>query len=124
MASRRESARLTNRASTSSYFFTAARVDAPFHPCEHTYFDPACSSCPHHCSKLGSRATGLTDEEVAAARAKYGTNFTPGEAKPGLLKKIFAQLNNTVVYILIGAAVISAIFKDWADLGLIIAVVV
>lgn len=61
---------------------------------------------------------------MAAARAKYGTNFTPGESKPGLLRKIFAQLNNTVVYILVGAAIISAIFKDWADLALIVAVVV
>lgn len=60
---------------------------------------------------------------LTAVRTFSSSLFEPA-AKPGLLKKIFAQCNNSVVYILVGAAIISAIFKDWADLGLIIAVVV
>jgi Ca2+-transporting ATPase len=57
---------------------------------------------------------------VEASRAKYGPNTTPSPPKPGIFAKIWAQLNNMLVFILLGAAVIAGIFQDWGDLALIL----
>ena len=74
--------------------------------------------------RFGSRATGLTAAEVLASRARYGPNFSPTAPPPTLLQRIGNQLNNTLMYILIGALIIAGVFKDWADFGLILAVIV
>ncbi|RYY36352.1 hypothetical protein EON62_01805, partial [archaeon] len=54
------------------------------------------------CSRLGSRESGLTDAEVAESRRKFGPNSTPSAPKPGIFSKIWQQVNNILIYILIG----------------------
>jgi len=68
--------------------------------------------------------SGLTAAEVDASRAKYGKNTTPSAHKKTLLMRLWEQINGSVIYILIGAAIVSGYFKDWPDLGLIVSVII
>ena len=71
-----------------------------------------------------SSMAGLTDDEVAARRQKYGPNKMTQGAKRTLLGRIWDQINNILIWILIISAIIEAIFQSWADLILIVAVIV
>lgn len=56
---------------------------------------------------------GLSDAEVAARRTRYGPNaMTPGTQRT-LLRKIWDQVNNSLIWLLIASAVIEAIFQSW-----------
>lgn len=66
---------------------------------------------------------GLSAEEARTRLTTYGPNEMTAGKKPSLLSKLWAQLNNAVMYILAGAAVIGAIYQDWAEVALIAAVV-
>ena len=67
---------------------------------------------------------GLTDAQVAASRAKYGPNRMTVAAKAGFFAKLWDQINSSLIWILLGAAVVSAGLQQWVDLGLIVAVIV
>jgi magnesium-transporting ATPase (P-type) len=71
-----------------------------------------------------SRAAGLSLEEVAASRARWGGNSATASKPPSVLRQIWGQLNNMLMYLLIGACIISGVFQDWPDFGLIIAVII
>ena len=55
------------------------------------------------------RKKGLTDAEVAARLEKYGQNKLSEKRKETLLEKIWKQVNNVLVGILVFVAVISAV---------------
>lgn len=72
---------------------------------------------------LDSHAGGLTEVEAARRLVVYGRNeLTPVE-KPSLLKRIWEQLNNVLIFILLVAAVVSGVLLEWAEVGLILAVI-
>ncbi len=58
-------------------------------------------------TKLGSSSeSGLTQSEAAARLKRDGPNrLTPPE-KPGFLRKLWDQLNNVLIWILLAAAVV------------------
>ena len=67
--------------------------------------------------------SGLSDEEVRKRLEKYGHNELaerPGKA----FGKTVEQINSFVIWLLIGAAVISAILGDWVEAGAILLIVV
>ncbi len=73
--------------------------------------------------KLGSGADGLSGDEVAKRLAEVGLNRLPQGEKGGLLKRFFKHFHDTLIYILIGAAVITAGLGHLIDTIVITAVI-
>lgn len=69
------------------------------------------------------RHKGLTDEEAARRLQEYGPNRLAGKKPKTWLQRLFAQINDVLVYVLIAAAVVSAVVGEVAD-AIIIALVV
>lgn len=67
---------------------------------------------------------GLTDEIVNERLKQYGFNELATKRKRTLWQRIFAQINDVLVYVLIIAALISAFVGEWADASIIALVVV
>jgi len=58
---------------------------------------------------------GLSEEEVNKRLDEYGANKLTGSKSRSLIQRIFAQINNVLIYVLIVAAVISGILGEVAD---------
>lgn len=71
-----------------------------------------------------SPATGLTTEEAQARLAKYGENKLKGKPKKSLIALFFAQLQDMLIYVLLGAAVITVYIGEYVDSIIILLVVV
>src|SRR3712207_261618 len=67
--------------------------------------------------------TGLSSEEIKARQEKYGLNKLDSEKKETLFKLFLCQINDAMIYILIGAAILSAIVGELSD-AIIIAIVI
>lgn len=68
--------------------------------------------------------TGLSVEEVTARLAKYGQNKLKGKAKKSLLALFLAQLQDMLIYVLLGAAAITLFIGEYADSVIILLVVI
>ena len=74
--------------------------------------------------ELGSNPiTGLSQDEVQLKREKFGLNQLETKKPKTLLAMFFAQLNDILIYILIAAAIISALLGETSD-AIIIAIVI
>jgi len=74
--------------------------------------------------QLDTDGEGLSEGEAAARLEKYGPNRLP-EAKPrSALVRFFSHFNNLLIYVLLGAAVITAALNHWIDTVVIMAVVI
>jgi len=74
---------------------------------------------------LASDATnGLLTTETNQRLKIVGKNELTPPPKPTFLKRLWAQINNILVFILIAAAIVSGILKEWAEVGLIIGVLI
>ena len=67
---------------------------------------------------------GLTAEGVTNARERYGRNELPREKQSSALMLILAQINNPIIYILLIAAVLTALLADPVDSIVIFVVVI
>ena len=67
---------------------------------------------------------GLNNEEINKRQAKFGKNEMPKAKKTPAWKRFLLQFHNLLIYILIGAAVITALMDHWIDTWVILAVVV
>ncbi|MBM9536257.1 cation-transporting P-type ATPase [Desulfobulbus alkaliphilus] len=74
--------------------------------------------------RLESRSSGLHTEEAKERLAAIGPNRLPTAPKEGLLKRFFKHFNELLIYILLVAAVVTALLGYWIDTGVILAVVV
>ncbi|MFO7579950.1 MAG: cation-transporting P-type ATPase [Nitrosomonas halophila] len=74
--------------------------------------------------KLGSGPGGLTEAEASERIELVGPNRLPVADKDSLIKRFFKHFHDTLIYILIGAAVITAALGHWIDTLVIMAVVV
>lgn len=73
---------------------------------------------------LGSDAEhGLIGQEVERRHAEFGPNELPEAPPPSLLKLFLSQFTSVIVWVLIGAAVISGLLEDWLDAAAILAIV-
>jgi len=72
---------------------------------------------------LRTRSGGLDAAEVEERRDRHGPNRLRPPAKAGPLKRFLKHLHNILIYILIAAAVGTALLGHWVDTGVIIAVV-
>ena len=68
-------------------------------------------------------ATGLSGVEAAERLARYGQNKLEGKPKKSLLSLFFAQLQDMLIYVLLGAAVITLFIGEYADSAIILLVV-
>jgi len=67
---------------------------------------------------------GLTSEEVENRREKYGLNELQEAPPTTFLELLWAQINSFVIYMLLGAAIISALLGDYTEAIAIMAIVV
>jgi Ca2+-transporting ATPase len=68
--------------------------------------------------------TGLTSAEVSARQKAYGLNELTEAPPTSFWAMLWAQINNFVIYMLLGAAIISALLGDITEAVAIMAIVV
>ncbi|BFU88842.1 MAG: Calcium-transporting ATPase [Nitrospira sp.] len=66
---------------------------------------------------------GLKVDEAARRRAHEGPNELPEAPPPSLLKLFISQFASFLVWVLIGAAIVSGLLEDWIDAAAILAIV-
>ncbi|MBW6492721.1 MAG: HAD-IC family P-type ATPase, partial [Lentimicrobium sp.] len=67
---------------------------------------------------------GLKDNEVKERLGKYGRNEIPKGKKRTWWMRLLMQFNNVLIYVLIAAAIITALMDHWIDTWVILAVVI
>ena len=73
---------------------------------------------------LDSPPEGLTEQEAADRLARFGANALPEPAPPGALTILARQFLSPLIYVLVGAAAVTAWLGEWIDTGVIFVVVV
>lgn len=69
-------------------------------------------------------ALGLSDGEAAARIEKYGPNRLPPAARRHVALRFLAHFHNALIYVLIGASLVTAFLQHWIDTFVILAVVI
>ena len=72
---------------------------------------------------LGASSTGLTAAEAAKRLAQYGANRLPQVSGRSNAVRFLLQFHNILIYVLLGAAAITALLEHWIDTSVILAVV-
>ncbi|MDA0675388.1 MAG: cation-transporting P-type ATPase [Proteobacteria bacterium] len=73
---------------------------------------------------FGTRASGLTEAEAAERLARYGPNRLPAPPGRNPILRFLSHFNNVLIYVLLGAAVITAGLGHLVDTAVILAVVI
>jgi len=66
---------------------------------------------------------GLTQEEAEARLKLHGPNKLSEQKREPFYKKVLRQLNSVIYFVLVAAAIISAVVQEWAE-AVLIAVVI
>ena len=74
-------------------------------------------------SDFKSSINGLTIKEVEKRKVKYGLNKLVEQKKTSRVFIFFSQFHNILIYVLILASLISFLFKEYIDAGVILAAV-
>jgi magnesium-transporting ATPase (P-type) len=74
--------------------------------------------------RLRSDPEGLSSAEASARLERDGPNALPSKRRVGPLRRFARQFQNVLIYILVAAAVGTALLQMWLDTGVILAVVV
>jgi len=67
---------------------------------------------------------GLSGADAAARLVEYGPNLLPEPERAPAWRRFLAHFNDTLIFILLGAAAIKAVMGDWLDFWVIMAVAV
>ncbi len=70
-----------------------------------------------------SGPSGLTEAGARERLARFGPNLLPPPKRQGPLLRFLAQFNNVLIYVLLGAAMVTALLGRWIDTQVILAVV-
>ena len=73
--------------------------------------------------ELGSRREGLTEAKAQERLARCGPNRLTPPRKRGPLMRFLLQIHNVLIYVLLGAAGVTALLGEWVDTGVILGVV-
>ncbi|MBV8975372.1 MAG: HAD-IC family P-type ATPase [Sinobacteraceae bacterium] len=77
------------------------------------------------CQRLHTRVDrGLDESEAGDRLRRFGPNRLPAAKQSGPLRRFVAQLNNVLVYVLLGATFVKAMLGLWLDAAVILGVVV
>ncbi|MGE5153622.1 MAG: cation-transporting P-type ATPase [Bdellovibrio bacteriovorus] len=74
--------------------------------------------------RLATGAEGLTENQAAEALHRHGPNRLPPPPKRSPLLRLLAQFHNILIYLLIIAALVTALLGHWVDTAVILGVVV
>lgn len=66
---------------------------------------------------------GLNAEQVSRRLKEYGANVLTGSKPRPMWVRLLAQFNNTLIYVLMVAVLVTAVLGHWLDAGVIFAVV-
>lgn len=69
-------------------------------------------------------ALGLSDAEAASRLEKFGPNRLPAPKGRHPALRFLAHFHNVLIYVLIGAGLVTAILEHWIDTAVILAVVI
>jgi magnesium-transporting ATPase (P-type) len=72
---------------------------------------------------LAADDAGLSTREAAARRAIHGSNQLPPPRRPSALKRWALQFHNPLIYVLLAAAALTFLLKNYVDGGVILGVV-
>jgi magnesium-transporting ATPase (P-type) len=75
-------------------------------------------------ARLESRPEGLSEAEVQQLLAAHGPNLLPPQQLRSPLRRFLTQFHNVLIYVLLAAAVVTALLGHWVDCGVILGVVV
>ena len=73
---------------------------------------------------IASSRQGLADDQVKLRQARDGRNLLPSPPKRSALLRFLLQFHNLLIYVLLAAAVVTALLGQWVDSGVILGVVV
>ncbi|KGM06277.1 Cation transporting ATPase [Methylophaga thiooxydans] len=73
---------------------------------------------------LQTSTTGLTQAEAETRLSNYGPNCLPQATRRSPFVRFVLHFHNILIYVLLGAAAITALLEHWIDTGVILAVVV
>ncbi|HYH99486.1 HAD-IC family P-type ATPase, partial [Hyalangium sp.] len=74
--------------------------------------------------RVQSTPEGLSEEEGPRRLARYGPNVLQRESQSGPLRVLFRQINNPLIWVLLGAAVLAIVLGKVTDGLVVLAVVV
>lgn len=86
--------------------------------------EPHTRACDDVIAGLHSSTEGLSTDEAARRLAAAGSNRLPAPAGPGFFRRFFKHFNDPLIYVLLGAATMTALLRHWVDTGVILGVVV
>src|SRR4029077_5272457 len=66
---------------------------------------------------------GLSEYEAPQRLRRKGPNELPEAQPPSLLRLFFSQFASFIIWVLIGAAVISGLLEDWLDAAAVLGLV-
>jgi magnesium-transporting ATPase (P-type) len=74
-------------------------------------------------AELKASEGGLSSSEAATRLATYGRNALTPPKKAGFFVRLWRQINNVLIFVLLIAAVVTGALQAFADMGLILGVV-
>jgi magnesium-transporting ATPase (P-type) len=74
-------------------------------------------------SRLDSTQNGLTEPQAQQRLAQFGANSLPEPKPRSAFERFLSQFHNILIYVLLFAAVVTAVLQHWIDAGVILAVV-
>lgn len=74
--------------------------------------------------KLASSVDGLSTPAAKQKLGEFGPNRLPPAAKKGPLARFLIQFHNVLIYVLLGAGIVTALLGHWIDSGVIFGVVI
>ena len=72
---------------------------------------------------LNSSAQGLSSADAAQRLSEHGPNLLPQQQASGPLKRFALQFHNLLIYVLLGACLLTLLLGEWLDSAVIFAVV-
>ncbi len=73
--------------------------------------------------QLNTTKAGLSPKEALTRLKSHGPNRLDAAPRRGVIARFLAQFNNVLLYVLIGAAVMTGLLGHWVDTGVIVGVV-
>jgi magnesium-transporting ATPase (P-type) len=83
-----------------------------------------CLATDESLARLEATLDGLDQAAVDVRLQQYGRNELASVARDSWLKRFALQFHNVLIYVLLAAAVGTALLQEWVDTGVILAVVV
>lgn len=73
---------------------------------------------------LDSSVDGLSHRDAVSRLEKYGCNKLPKAKLPGIFAVFLNQFKSPLIYVLVAAAILSVVIREWSDAGFITAVLI